>query len=200
MEIEDLVLAVQRGDSRAWRELSTRLGTELRPFFRQWFGEADASDLIQNTLMVVHRKLPEFELRPGKPFRHWVGAIARIEANEARRQRGAEQRLAAAARLAAAWRVPSANPSSRLDRARDRARLAHALAKLRTHYRLVIEHDLAEGDDCTFAQRAGIERGSVRTRRRRAYALLRRLVRKSKRRSGGRDTTPRSPDPSAPKS
>jgi RNA polymerase sigma factor (sigma-70 family) len=191
MEIDDLVLAVQGGDSRAWTRLASLLAADLRPFFRRCCGGSgdDASDLIQSTLMVVHRKLPQFEVRAGEPFRSWVRTIARIEAQAALRQRGRRNRLEAAARIAADKGMPSSpNLGSRLDWARHYVVVEQALGKLGSRYRLVIEHDLAEGNDSTFAQRQGIKRGSVRTRRRRAYQMLRRLARK--RSKGGRDTTP----------
>lgn len=177
VEIDDLVLAVQGGDSRAWTELALRVAADLRPFFRRWFDEDEVKDLVQTTLMTVHRKLPQFEVRPGEPFLRWVRTIARIEAQEALRQRARARRLAAAAELAAA--PPSPSPKvSWLDRSRLWGALRASLAKLSSRYRVVIENDLQEGDDVALARRHRIVPGTVRTRRRRAHQLLRRLLRR----------------------
>src|SRR5690606_36628298 len=152
---------------RAWNELGRQLALELSPYFRRRFAEPDANDLVQITLMVIARKLPEFEPRPGKPFIDWVRAIARIEAQEARRQRRRLARLASG--LAEELRSPSTNLSARLDRAERLERIAKALEQLDSPCRRVIENDLVEGDPGEFAEHEGIKPGTVRTRRNRGH-------------------------------
>lgn len=48
------------GDAAAWRTLLSDLGGHLRPFFarRLFDGGADAEDLVQETLIVIHAKGP----------------------------------------------------------------------------------------------------------------------------------------------
>lgn len=174
MDLDDLVLAVLHGEPRAWNELGRRLTVELGPYFRKRFGDADANDLVQITLMIVARKLPEFEVRPGRPFLHWVRSIARIEAQEAYRQQRQQERLAKG--LGEHRRSPSTNLGSRLDRARRLALVAEALEQLDSRYRRVIDNDLDEGDPGEFAEDERIKPGTVRTRRNRAHQQLRRLV------------------------
>jgi RNA polymerase sigma factor (sigma-70 family) len=191
VEIDDLVLAVLRGDSRAWKKLAVRLQADLRSMLRSSLDEADAEDIIQNTLMIVVRKLPEFEWRSGKAFRSWVRTIARHQVRELLRQRGRWDRQAGVARDMAAQRAPSATIHSRLDQARQGELVQEAITKLATPYRVVIENDLNEGQGDTLAEQEAIAPGTVKTRRRRARQMLRRHVRK--RGHTVRDQTPKSP-------
>lgn len=176
VELDELVLRVQGGDSRAWTELGRRLLIDLYRFFRGRVNESEVDDLVQLTIIIVHRKLPEFEVREGEPVLRWVRTIARVQVLEEFRQQGRRQRLKAnyAAQVVP---TPSTNISSRLDRAANLEAVGQALPKLESPYRRVIENDLRGGDLGRFARREGLKRGSARTRRRRARGMLRRLVR-----------------------
>jgi RNA polymerase sigma factor (sigma-70 family) len=174
MALDELVLAVQGGESRAWNELGRRLIAELGPYFRRKFGEVDGNDLTQSTLLIIARKLPQYEVEPGKPFIHWVRAIARREAQEAFRQQQRRARLAV--EMAEIVPTPSTNLNSRLVWAERRELVAEAIGKLDSAHRRVIQHDLDEGDKDEFAEREGIQTGTVRSRRRRAHRELQRLV------------------------
>jgi RNA polymerase sigma factor (sigma-70 family) len=159
--------------------------------FRSSLDEADAEDVIQNTLVIVDRKLPELEWRSAKEFRSWVRTIARHQARELLRQQGRRDRQAGAARDMAAQRAPSASFVSQLDRARQEELVHEAITKLATPYRVVIENDLDEGESDDLAKQQGIALGTVKTRRRRARQMLRRLVRKQSK--AVREPTPKSP-------
>ena len=37
--------------------------------------EQDAADLVQDVLIVLMRKLPEFHYQPGKSFRGWLRTV-----------------------------------------------------------------------------------------------------------------------------
>ncbi|MFO7568116.1 MAG: sigma-70 family RNA polymerase sigma factor [Enhygromyxa sp.] len=179
MDDDDLVLAVLGGDQRAWRQLGPRLRKVIRPCFLRFFGEADADDLVQSTLVIIHRKLPEFEVRAGKPIRKWARTIARSQVQDELRRRARRAKLMNS--LANAPRPPTTKLSTRLGRAQayvlELERVREALPMLDSRYRRVIENDLEGGDIDEFAAREQIERGTVRTRRRRAYQILRQLVR-----------------------
>lgn len=176
MDLDELVLAVRGGDSRAWNELGPRLIAELGPYFQRWFAEADARDLTQDTLVVVVRKLPEFKVDAKRPFRRWVRSIAHTQIKEAFRQQGRRDRLAH--ELAEARWTPPTSPTGRYAQTESLALVVEALDEIADRYRRAIEHDLQDGDPHDFARRERIERGSVRTRRRRAYQVLRRVVRR----------------------
>lgn len=179
MDDDDLVLAVLGGDPKASDVLARRIYAAIQTCFPSRLGEADAEDLAQRTLMVVFRKLPEFKVRTGQPIRRWARGIARREVQEELRQRHRRARLANG--LAQAWRSPSTNISSRLARleleAIERGLLYEALDRLPSHYRRVLDNDLQSGDINEFARREGIDRGTVRTRRRRALGMLDVIVR-----------------------
>jgi RNA polymerase sigma factor (sigma-70 family) len=147
-----------------------------------------SDDLTQNTLIIIAGKLPQFEVRPGQPFRRWVHSIARSQVQESFRQQYRRERLAN--ELAALERAPSTKISSHLARAERVELVEQELDKLDSRYRRVIENDLQAGDASVLANREHIKAGSVRTRRRRAYQLLRDRVRHRSRRE---DSTPAAP-------
>lgn len=177
MQLDDLVAAVLDGDKRAWNELGLRLTEELERFFARSFSESDAEDLTQITLMIIHRKLPDFDVDGERPFVHWVRAIARVQMKEAQRQQGRRERREG--RVAHVRRTPATNFSSNLNRNERLEMIERELDQLESPYRRVIENDLAEGDVKEFAKAEQIQLGSVRTRRTRAYAKLRALLRLS---------------------
>lgn len=173
MEFDDLVRTVLAGDERASTELGRRLTAELNPLFVR-LGDPDANELTQITLLIIYRRLPELALDPARPFLHWVRAIARMQAKLAHRQRDrARRRLEMLAQI-----MPPTTPglSSRFARAELLALVERALVELDSPYRRVLENDLEGGDIDEFARREGIVRATVRTRRRRAIAQLRRRL------------------------
>jgi len=189
MDLDDLVLAVQAGDTRAWKQLVPRIANLIRPQFRRHFGEADTNDLIQATLLVVFRKLPKFQVEAGRPVTNWVRTIARIQVQDELRKRGRRHRLED--EVAEARQTPSTGLSSRIDR-NERLDLINAgIDELDSRSRRVVENDLDEGDLDEFADSEGIKRGSVRARRSRALGKLRRVV--GKLRKHDRDRTPTPP-------
>jgi RNA polymerase sigma factor (sigma-70 family) len=190
MELDDLVLAVQAEKPRAWTKLGQRLAAELDPYFRRWVGEAEADDLTQKTLMAVARKLPDFEVRADQPFIRWVRGIAHIQVMEALRQQRRRERRADRFAGLDQGQAPATNLNSHLARAENLELLEQELEKLDSPYRRAIENDLAGGDAGTLAAREHIKRGSARTRRRRAYALLRDLLRKRRKSADEQTPTP----------
>ena len=64
----------------AWRELLTLLGGQLRGYFARRLdggAGADVEDLVQETLMAIHRRRMTYD--PTQPFTAWAYAIARYK-------------------------------------------------------------------------------------------------------------------------
>src|ERR1041385_5236149 len=66
----------QPADSTAWEKL-VRLYTPLLLYWARRLGlqETDAADLVQDVLIVLVQKLPEFQYQPGKSFRGWLRPV-----------------------------------------------------------------------------------------------------------------------------
>lgn len=67
------------GDEAAYRTLLSELQKRLHAYFsRRLFADASlAEDLVQETLMAIHRKRGTYD--PGMPFTPWAFAIARYK-------------------------------------------------------------------------------------------------------------------------
>ena len=74
-----LFVAALAGDALAYRAFLTRLSSHLRAFFRKRLAHwpDDVEDLVQETLMAVHRQRHTY--RPDEPLTAWVHAIARYK-------------------------------------------------------------------------------------------------------------------------
>lgn len=80
MKVRDAILAelmarAQAGDSAAYRDLLASVQLWLRRFFAQRIAPAEVDDLVQETLISLHRKRATYE--PERPFLPWLAAIAR---------------------------------------------------------------------------------------------------------------------------
>lgn len=76
--LRPLMLAALAGDNAAYRALLTELRAHLRSYFRlRLRNEADAEDLVQETLAAVHAKRITYD--PARPFTVWAHAIARYK-------------------------------------------------------------------------------------------------------------------------
>jgi RNA polymerase sigma-70 factor (ECF subfamily) len=70
-----LMAQTQRGDRVAYRALLTLVTPLLGRFFRRRVAESALDDLVQDTLMALHRKRDSWD--PALPFLPWLSAIAR---------------------------------------------------------------------------------------------------------------------------
>ncbi|OYQ25691.1 RNA polymerase subunit sigma-24 [Sandarakinorhabdus cyanobacteriorum] len=70
-----MMQASQAGDALAYRQLLGALVPLLRRWFRQKVAPADLDDLVQDTVMAVHRRRASWD--PARPFLPWLAAIAR---------------------------------------------------------------------------------------------------------------------------
>lgn len=181
MTEEALMAAYRAGNSRAFERLYALLGPKLHGFFMRSFNdESVAQDLLQTTLLRLHRAREDF--RSDLPLRPWVFSIAaRVRLDEYRRQRRLledldEDRLAeyedrhhVSADEGVATRIDTT----------DRAALVRsALASLPESQRAIIHLHRFEG--MTFPEIAtalGTSEGAVKLRAFRGYERLRRQLR-----------------------
>lgn len=85
---EDLLLAAGRGDASAFEALVGRYAGELLGYFRRRIGEDAASDLLQDTLLRLHRGARRYA--PRATVRTYLYTIARnVALNYLRRPRPA---------------------------------------------------------------------------------------------------------------
>ena len=70
-----LMAASQRGDRAAYRALLTDCRRWLERYFARRIASHQIDDLVQETLVSMHRKLATWD--SGRPFLPWLAAIAR---------------------------------------------------------------------------------------------------------------------------
>lgn len=78
--LEQLVRCAQRGDRPALEELFTRYFERIRRIAERRLGpglrrDLDAADIVQDSMAVALRKLPQFRLQGEDSFVHWMGTI-----------------------------------------------------------------------------------------------------------------------------
>jgi RNA polymerase sigma-70 factor (ECF subfamily) len=80
MMVDDATLSrlaghAQRGNREAYASLLTASRDWLRHYFRRKVPAAHIDDLVQETLLSLHRKLASYD--PARPFTPWLAAIGR---------------------------------------------------------------------------------------------------------------------------
>lgn len=70
-----LMAQAQRGDRQAYAAMLAECAIWLRRFYARRVPPSQIDDLIQETLISVHRKLATYD--PARPFLPWLAAIAR---------------------------------------------------------------------------------------------------------------------------
>jgi len=73
--LRNLMQASQGGDKRAYSQLLTECEKWLRRYFARKIGPGAVDDLVQETLISVHRKRATYD--PDRPFLPWLAAIGR---------------------------------------------------------------------------------------------------------------------------
>lgn len=74
--LSEWMRAAQRGDAEAYRDLLNAIQPKIRAIVRaKIHQEAAAEDVVQNTLLSIHRGRSTY--RPERPFGPWMRAIAR---------------------------------------------------------------------------------------------------------------------------
>ena len=77
--LKPLMIAGLDGETRAWREFLTLLRPALHAYFnrRQFYGDADVEDLVQDALLAIHTKRETW--RRADPVTPWCFTIARYK-------------------------------------------------------------------------------------------------------------------------
>ena len=70
-----LMALAQGGDRRAYSALLTACAAWLRRYFCRRVAPSNLDDLVQDTLLTLHRKLSSYD--PTRPFLPWLAAVAR---------------------------------------------------------------------------------------------------------------------------
>lgn len=174
MDVVQLVEAARAGDQRAWSRLAARLWPRLRGWFVRRVSCCDADELVQDTLLVMWQKLPNFEMRCEEAFISWTFRIAHFMALAALRDVKKETKLVQA--LGQVQRTPSAGLNTRVERAERIALIAAEIDKMPNAERRAVENMLDGGDARDLAARADMKWTSARSLQSRACARLRRRL------------------------
>jgi RNA polymerase sigma-70 factor (ECF subfamily) len=89
--LKALMLAARSGDAAAYHALLSALTPYLRAYFARRVGQADAEDLVQETLIAIHTKRATYDL--ALPFTAWLHAIARYKLIDHFRRAGVRRTL-----------------------------------------------------------------------------------------------------------
>lgn len=91
--LQDLLVRGLEGDSQAYREFLSGLGSYLRAFLMKRLSAmpADVEDLVQESLFAIHNKRHTFD--PSQPLGAWVYAIANYKLVDFLRRRGIRESL-----------------------------------------------------------------------------------------------------------
>jgi DNA-directed RNA polymerase specialized sigma24 family protein len=177
MTFAELVTAAAAGDQRAWKRMAARLESPLGRWFAARLHGFDNDALVQDTLIILWKKLPDFEMRSEAAFFRWMYRIANHVALAALRQAAQENKRTRA--LGQMVRAPSTRLSSLLFRAERIEMVLREAGDLPNSYRRAIETMLAGGDARDLARDAEIEWSSARRQMSRALQRLRERLRPS---------------------
>jgi RNA polymerase sigma factor (sigma-70 family) len=178
VELDQLIRRAQAGDAKAFEQLGRWMSAELLRFFRVAFQEADATDLAQETSIVVLSKLEAFEPRDSDSFRRYLLKVASFQAKSKRR--ASTRAYDRQAKRPACDDAPGLSPHSVLLGQERRDLLDRWIPELPDIFRRALEHELAGGDDQALAEREGISLITARTRRVRAHARLKDLIERAR--------------------
>lgn len=195
-DVERLAARARLGEAEALEGALARLRPELVRFVELRLDPVlrrrlEPEDLVQETLLAVHRRLGEWRALPGYPLRVWVRLIAAQDLVQARRrhvgaekrsvQREEAQRSASCADLgsvAERFAASQTSASEVAQRAELRARLEEALDSLDELDREILTLRQLEGlSNEHAALELGIEPAAASKRFVRALARLRPLLR-----------------------
>jgi RNA polymerase sigma-70 factor (ECF subfamily) len=165
------------GEETAWDHF-VALYTPLLYRWARGLGlqEADAGDLVQDVLVVLVRKLPEFRYDPGKSFRAWLHTIALNSWRDRQRRRAGRPRETAAED----WDLPLAPDNAEVFAETEyrsylvRRALELMRAEIRpTTWKACWEHVVSGKTAAEVAAELGLTPGAVYVARSRVLARLR---------------------------
>jgi RNA polymerase sigma-70 factor (ECF subfamily) len=162
--------AAQDGDAKAYEALLRELLPEIRSLVRRRLpDEAAVEDVVQNTLLAIHRSRHTF--RPERPFGPWLRAVARNAFLDHVRARG---RRADREVSLDAVPEPAGETETPLDRRALSPELERALATLPPAQREAVELIQLRGlSVAEAAVKAGVSVSAVKVRAHRGYRALR---------------------------
>jgi RNA polymerase sigma-70 factor, ECF subfamily len=166
---EELMLAYARGEDAAFRELFARYAPILSRISQRQIGRpADASDIVQQTFLQLHRARHDFDA--AMRFKPWVITITMNLGRDLLRRRSRWRESDVDAQV-----LVATDPEKPDEEAQQKVRAA--LAKLPRDQREVIElHWFEELSFNEIAEIVGAKPGAVRVRAHRGYEALRRVL------------------------
>lgn len=169
--VEDLVVAAQDGDQRAWLELMVRFdGMVHRVAASFRLQDADAADVVQTTWLSAFERLGS--LRAPERFGGWLRAIVR---NECRDLYGRAARERPAEDVGDAAEESSPGPEGQALRSEAARAVREAVAALPRRNRILVEclYFSSQSDYASAARETGIPLGGVGPTRARVLVVLR---------------------------
>ncbi|MBW2316085.1 MAG: sigma-70 family RNA polymerase sigma factor [Deltaproteobacteria bacterium] len=162
--------AAQDGDAKAYESLLQELLPEIRSLVRRRLpDEAAVEDIVQNTLLAIHRSRHTY--RSERPFGPWMRAVARNAFLDHVRVRS--RRVEREVPLDAVPE-PADDPAPMLERVGLSPELERALAELPAAQREAVELIQLRGlSVAEAAVKAGVSMSAVKVRAHRGYRALR---------------------------
>lgn len=159
---EELASRAAQGDNPAFEALVRRYADPLYALCRRMMADASGvEDVIQETLLKVHRSLRRFD--PGRPFSPWILRIAENTCLDAMRRRKDWQPLDEDRAAEMSTASPESDP-----------RLDGLVASLPGKYRAILHHRYALGlNSAEIATRLDLSHEDVRVCLHRALRILR---------------------------
>lgn len=172
---EELMRRYVAGDEHAFRELFGRYAPALfRLVRRRMRNEEEARDIVQQTMLHVHRARNDF--RQDSRLRPWLFTIALNLVREHYRRLGRRREVALDPAIPVED-LDTRRADEPLEQAQSAARVREALATLPASQREVIElHWFGESPYDEIAVIVGASVGAVRVRAHRGYERLRKIL------------------------
>jgi len=187
--IRQLIDRARSGDTAALGELLDQHRDRLVAVARQQLaGRAgarlDASDVVQQTCLSVHRKIAEFDGADAAQFAAWLARIHEHNIANAMRDQFQAQKRAVHREVqlpeGSDLRADQSSPSGRAIRAEEAARLARAMELLAEDERLVLRMRYEEGRKLAeICEATGLTKDALVWMMKRAMSKLRPHLRRS---------------------
>ncbi|HEY2250875.1 MAG TPA: sigma-70 family RNA polymerase sigma factor [Planctomycetaceae bacterium] len=193
---DDLVARARSGDEQAANQLLVRHRVKLRKMIgarlsRKIAARIDPSDVVQETLLIAHRRLPEYLEEAAVPFAVWIRQLAHeqlllvyrqhvgVAKRSLRREVGPELSLSddSVTMLVDRLFARDPGPHARVVKAELRARVQAALAELsETDRELLILRYIEQLPNAEIMQILGLGESALKMRHLRALVRLREKV------------------------
>ena len=163
VDLDELFLAARAsGSLRQHEQLLYAVRHVLMRDLRREVPSATLEDVVQEALLIIERKLPEFVPRRRGSFQAWVVKIGRTHARHCKRR--GKLVIGDHEPLPDSSPEPSTGPITALRRAEQRSELRRLLDRLATVYRRTLQLKLAGLDNHEIASAEGITVKAVQSR------------------------------------